>query len=95
MERKSLIISFILCLIVILYGAITFQPGLVFTLTYYVVVIGLILVILQKIVEHFQTSEEINKKMASNIESLTVSMSDIKEENREIKDITNKNERKN
>ena len=87
-ERNSLIILAVLCLIVILYGAITFQWGIVYSFISLIIPVFLILVILIKIVEYFRTSQDLNRKMVSDVESLKESVSEMKEEITEIKEIT-------
>ena len=87
-ERNSLIILAVLCLIVILYGAITFQWGIVYSFISLIIPIFLILVILIKIVEYFRTSQDLNQKLVSSVESLKESVSEMKEEITEIKEIT-------
>jgi ABC-type transport system involved in cytochrome bd biosynthesis fused ATPase/permease subunit len=87
-ERNSLIILAVLCLIVILYGAITFQWGIVYSFISLIIPVFLILVILIKIVEYFRASQDLNQKLVSNVESLKESVSEMKEEITEIKEIT-------
>ncbi|WP_048150145.1 hypothetical protein [Methanolacinia paynteri] len=86
-ERNSLIIFAVFCLIVIFYGAITFQWGMIFSFIALIIPIFLILIILQKIVEHFRTSQDLNRKLASDLESLKESVSEMKEEITEIKEL--------
>ncbi|MDD4127735.1 MAG: hypothetical protein PHV39_08630 [Methanomicrobium sp.] len=86
-DKRALVILLILSFIVVLYGAITFQWGLIIFFIYLIVLIILVLFILQKIITHFQVSVETNRQMASDIESLTESVNDIKEDIREIKNL--------
>jgi uncharacterized ion transporter superfamily protein YfcC len=80
MERKNLILLFILCLIVVLYGVITFQWGMMLYLIVLIVLIFLILELLYKFGKHIEISKEFERKLTSDIESLNESLNSIKDE---------------
>lgn len=87
-ERNGLIVLVILCFIVFLYGAATFQWGLAFSIIWCLVVIVLGLIILKKFLDHIRASAELNRQMASDLESLKNSVDGIKDEISEIKAFT-------
>lgn len=87
-ERNSLIILAVLCIIVILYGTITFQWGIIYSFISLIIPVFLILIILIKIVEYLRTSQDLKRKLASDVESLKNSVGEMKEEITEIKELT-------
>lgn len=89
-EKNSLIILVILFFILVSYAIITFQWGLVFSLLWFFVVIILVLIILQKIVDYLRGSEELNRRLSSDVESLKESVDSMKEDISEIKEYTRK-----
>ena len=87
-ERNGLIVLVILCFIVVLYGAATFQWGLVFSLIWFLVVIVLGLIILKKFLDHIRAFGKQNRQMASDLRSLKNSVDGMREEIGEIRVLT-------
>ena len=87
-ERNGLVILVILCFVVFLYCAATFQWGLAFSLIWCLVVIVLGLIILKKFLDYIRASAELNRQMASDLRSLKKSVDGIKDEISEIRFLT-------
>ncbi|ADN35584.1 acriflavin resistance protein [Methanolacinia petrolearia DSM 11571] len=87
-ERNGLIVLIILCFIVVLYGAATFQWGLVFSLIWFLVVIVMVLIILKKFSDYIRSFGKLNRQMASDLRSLKNSVDGMREETGEIKALT-------
>ena len=84
------LIFIILSFIVALYCIISFQWGILFSFIFLIVPVILILMILQKLLKQLEISNELNLNLASDIESLKVSVNKIKEDIGEIKEIAKK-----